>query len=100
MLLELTLAQLDIGQVSQTKAEELGHLGYLQWLGSLPGNASYVREAMRAYEMAGPAVRTSPAVAVFCDLLLASTATPLQPLDLKLRLRSRRGGARARRDAF
>ncbi|NRB35080.1 MAG: hypothetical protein HRU31_10090 [Rhodobacteraceae bacterium] len=98
MLLERTIAQLDVGQVSPSQAEKMGHLGYLQWLGALPGEAGYLQEAMRAYDMAQPFIRTSPAVAVFCQLLMASTAMPLVPLELKLPARTRRGGAKARRD--
>lgn len=97
MLLEQTIFQLDIGYVPPEKAEEMGQLGYMQWLGALQGGASYQREAMRAYEMAQPFIRTSPAVAVFCRLLVASVASPIEPLPLRLPLRNRRGGAQARR---
>ncbi len=100
MLLERTIAQLDIGDVPPDVAEEMGHLGYMQWLGALKGDAGYVQEAMRAYELARPFMRTSPAVDVFCRLLVESSATPLTPLDLKLPTPTRRGGARARRDVF
>ena len=100
MLLERTIAQLDVGYVPPDRAEELGHLGYVQWLGALKGNASYLGEAMRAYTLAQPFIRTSPAVGVFCDLLVASSTSPLAPLDLKLRPPQRRGGAKARRDVL
>ena len=100
MLLEQTISQLDIGRIPPERARELGHLGYMQWLGGLPPMAEYRREAMRAYEMALPFARTSPAIAVFCDLLVASTTAPLAPLDLCLPDRHRRGGAQARRAAF
>lgn len=97
MLLKRTIAQLDIGYVPAEQAREMGQMGYMQWLGALPGRASYVAEARRARAMALPFARTSPAVAVFCQLLEASAATPLAPLDLSLPARTRRGGARARR---
>ena len=97
MLLERTISQLDIGTVPPDEAAELGQLGYLQWLAGLPANADYAREAMRAYSMAQPFLRTSPAVAVFCDLLVASTRLPIEPLPLKMPTRKRRGGAQARR---
>jgi len=100
MLLERTISQLDIGYVPDDVAEELGHLGYDQWLGALKGDAGYVVEAMRAYALAQPFIRTSPAVAVFCQLLVDSVASPLRPLDLKLPPRTRRGGAKARRDVI
>ena len=100
MLLERTISQLDVGYVPDHVAEKMGHLGYLQWLGALDGNAGYLVEARRAHELAQPFIRTSPAVAVFCHLLAASTASPLSALDLKLPPPSRKGGAQARRDAF
>ncbi len=100
MLLELTVTQLDIGHVPPERALELGQLGYLQWLDGLPGQASYPAEAMRAYTLAAPFIRNSPAVAVFCDLLVTSTRDPLSPLSLTLRPRHRRGGAQARRAAY
>ena len=99
MLLERTIAQLDIGDVTSEQAEEMGHLGYLQWLGALRGDAGYEREALRAYEMAHPFCASSPAVAVFCQLLVDSVAVPLRPLALRLPARARRGGAAARRAA-
>ena len=100
MLLERTISQLDIGYLPPDQAEELGHLGYLQWLGALNGKAGYPQEALRAYEVARPFKETSPAVAVFCDLLVESCASPLAPLELKLLVPTRRGGAKARRNVL
>lgn len=100
MLLERTLSQLDIGAVPHDRAAELGQLGYMQWLGALPPRVSYPREVERAFNLAMPFARTSPAVRVFCDLLIASTRMPLEPLRLTLPDRHRRGGAKARRAAF
>ncbi|MEM6588105.1 MAG: hypothetical protein AAF641_06625 [Pseudomonadota bacterium] len=97
MLLELTLTQLDVGDVPAKRAEEMGQLGYMQWLGALPGRAHYINAASHAYGRAKPFAANSPAVAVFCDLLLASMKAPLTPLDLRLPPRARRGGAEARR---
>lgn len=97
MLLERTIAQLDIGPVSPDQAEEMGHLGFMQWLGGLPGDASYVASAQHAHDYAHPASITSPAVEVFCDLLLASCEELGTALDLRLPTRTRRGGAKARR---
>ena len=98
MLLDRTITQLDTGYVTRARALELGGLGYLQWLGALPGGADYHGEAIRAHAAAAPFRRRSPAVAVFCDLLVASTRMPPAPLPLSLP-RHRRGGARARRAA-
>lgn len=100
MLLERTISQLDIGYVPDHVAVEMGHLGYAQWLGALDGSAGYLGEAMRAYDLAQPFIRTSPAIAVFCHLLLESTASPLIPLELRLPAPARRGGAKARRDVL
>ena len=52
MLLNHTILQLRTTGLPPKRARELGHLGYLQWLGSLPGFASYQAEAMRAYAAA------------------------------------------------
>ena len=97
MLLERTIAQLDLGEMPAEQAKALGHLGYIQWLGALPGHANYRAEAHKACHMAQPFVRTSPAVGVFCQLLRASTTGSPNALDLKLPIQKRRGGARARR---
>jgi len=97
MLLERTIFQLDIGHVPPEQAEELGSLGYMQWLGALRADLDYVQEARRAHDRAAPFAQTSPAVAVFCDLLLASLQRPLVPMALHVPRRSRRGGAAARR---
>lgn len=100
MMLERTLSQLDIGYVPDEVAEKMGHLGYAQWLGALRGGANYVHEAQRAVDLARPFAHTSPAVAVFCNLLATSIASPLASLTLKLPKPARRGGARARRAAL
>lgn len=100
MLLELTISQLDIGPVPPRRARELGHLGYIQWLGSLSGDDNYHRAAGRAHAMAAPFRRGSPAVAVFCELLAASTRMPPAPPTVEIPPPARRGGARARRGAL
>ena len=97
MLLELTIRQLDIGPVPHTRAIELGQLGYMQWLGSLPGHAGYHAQAQYALTLATPFIGCSPAVAGFCDLLRQSLRQSPAPLTLALPARRRRGGARTRR---
>jgi hypothetical protein len=97
MLLERTIRQLAIGPVPPDRAKDLGKLGFRQWLAGLPGAADYRAEAMSAYIAAAPFVRTSPAVAAFCALLVDSARMPPRPLDLALSRPGRRGGARARR---
>ena len=97
MLLERTICQLDIGRVPPEQAEEMGQLGYIQWLGALPGDARYSDEAQRAYDLAQSFASVSPAVAVFCRLLAQSVVCPCEALPLRLPQRGRRGGAQARR---
>ncbi|MEM8732430.1 MAG: hypothetical protein AAGF79_21175 [Pseudomonadota bacterium] len=97
MLLERTIFQLDIGHVPPEIAEELGQLGYMQWLGGLPGQADYLQEARVALERARPFADCSPALDVFCRILEASMVMPPVALPLRLPPRGRRGGAQARR---
>ena len=97
MLLERTIFQLDVGDVPPERARALGQMGFMQWLGALPGDASYLVAASQAYERAAPFRHNSPAVSVFCDLLLASSEPPYRPLDLQVLPPARKGGARARR---
>ncbi|MEM7068233.1 MAG: hypothetical protein AAF478_05050 [Pseudomonadota bacterium] len=100
MLLKRTISQLDIGNTSPERAQELGQLGYIQWLGALPAEVGYEKEAKRAYTFAKPFTATSPAVKVFCDLLLASIRSPIEPLPLSIPVCKRRGGAKARRTSW
>ncbi|MGX9354678.1 hypothetical protein ACS3SW_05810 [Roseobacteraceae bacterium S113] len=97
MLLERTIFQLDIGHMPPEQARARAHLGYMQWLGALPGEASFVAEARHAYATALPHAPGSPAIAQFCALLAAALAAPLEPLVLELPAQGRRGGAQARR---
>lgn len=100
MFLERTISQLDTGTMPPERAQELGQLGYMQWLGGLSGRSDYHRQATHALKMATPFMQASPAVAVFCDLLVASMRMPPAPLPLALPVRQRRGGAHARRAAL
>lgn len=97
MLLNHTIMQLRTPGLSPGRARELGHLGYLQWLGGLPGFVNYQAEAMRAYTAAQPYIQDAPALAVFCELLVESTRNPAHALDLILPPKQRRGGAKGRR---
>ena len=97
MLLERTLSQLDIGHLAPEPAQMLGHLGYVQWLGSLCPDLSYASEARRALRAAAPFRAGSPAVEVFAGLIEESLARPLLPLGLSLATPGRRGGAAGRR---
>lgn len=100
MLTEKTLIQLLSHQgpeAAPERARELGQLGYMQWLGGLPGDAPYPQTALAALRLAEPYAGASGAVAEFCAVLAASLSLPLTPLDLSLPLPRRRGGARTRR---
>ena len=97
MLLERTITQLAVGAMAPEEAQQLGQLGYMQWIAGLPGNADYRHAAVRAHDMASPFIETSPAIAEFCKLLVMSVREPLAPLPLALPPRKRRGGAAARR---
>ena len=97
MVLDQVLFKLQARTPTRQRALELGRLGYIEWLGSLPADADYSHAAMAAYTRAAELRRMAPAVAVFCDLLVQSTRMPIQPLDLEPPAAVRRGGARARR---
>ena len=96
-LLLRTLTMLQVGADSAERARELGQMGYMQWLGGLPGSACYRTEAGRALQGALPFATSDAPVAVFCGLLSASLRDPLTPLDLALPRPRRRGGAQDRR---
>ncbi|MEM8578637.1 MAG: hypothetical protein AAGF60_12360 [Pseudomonadota bacterium] len=100
MLLDRTINQLDIGAVPPARAEAMGQLGYMQWLGALPAASSYPAQAWRALRRARPFAAHSPAVAVFCRLLEASLDGPDVLLPLRMPKRARRGGRAARRAAL
>lgn len=97
MVLNRILHRLQLHHAEHGRASEFGQLGFMEWLGSLPADSDYNLQAMTAYEKALPFRRTAPAIRVFCDLLIASTQMPPQPLDLCLPRPHRRGGARGRR---
>lgn len=100
MLTEHTLIQI-LSQPDPThapeRARELGQLGFMQWLGGLPGDTAYDAQAHRALHLALPFVGTGPAMAEFCRLVSASLEGPHVPLDLAMPPNRRRGGARMRR---
>ncbi|MFN0262778.1 hypothetical protein ACKTEK_02770 [Tepidamorphus sp. 3E244] len=97
MFLRRTISQLDIGPVTPERAQEMAQLGFLQWLAGRPAKADHRSEALDAYAVARPLAQGSPAIAAFCDLLLAATKTPVYGLPIRLPTRQRRGGAQARR---
>ncbi|MEY8840259.1 hypothetical protein AB9K41_14640, partial [Cribrihabitans sp. XS_ASV171] len=99
MLLERTISQLDVGHVPPNVAQQMGQLGYMQWIAALPGDTGYRLAALTALSAAEPFAETSPAVAAFCDLVRTSLESPLEPLALGMPPKVRRGGSVARRAA-
>ncbi len=97
MSLNRILYRLQLHHTEPGRASEFGRLGFMEWLGSLPADSDYNQQAMLAYQKVLPFRLKAPAIGVFCDLLIASTRMPPQPLDLSLPSPHRRGGARARR---
>ncbi|MCE8006154.1 hypothetical protein [Aestuariivita sp.] len=97
MVLDRILLRLQIRRIAPERAAELAQLGFMEWLGALPGESDFHQQAMIAYRQAVPLRRQAPAIALFCDLLVASTRMPPEPLDLSLPSPHRRGGARGRR---
>jgi hypothetical protein len=97
MVLDRILHRLQMQQTEHCRTTEFGQLGYMEWLGSLAADSDYNQQAMTAYHKALPFRRKAPAIAVFCELLIASTRIPLQPLEIGLPSPHRRGGARGRR---
>lgn len=94
MLLDRTLFQLDIGWVAPERAEELGYLGYLQWLGALPSGGCYRAEVEVALAAAEPFAEASPAICVFMRLLEASLDSGPCDIASKWPRQMRRGRAR------
>ncbi|WP_172295442.1 hypothetical protein [Pseudoruegeria sp. HB172150] len=97
MLLERTITSLQCRAESPERANELGKLGFLQWLAWLSPEACYPEETARALNLAEPFSETDPAIRAFCDLVRRSLSGRIEPLDLDLPERRRRGGAHERR---
>jgi hypothetical protein len=97
MLLERTLHGLQAQSETPERAEELGRMGFLQWLSFLKGRDSYPEQARRALAKAAVFEGTDPSVAVFCRLVRQSLEGPMALSDLEIPKPSRRGGARSRR---
>lgn len=97
MNLHRTLHMLQTQTDSQERLAELGRMGFMQWLGSLEGRASFALQAEVALGAAEKFRLTDPAVEVFCGLIEEALAMPPRPLDLALPEKRRRGGARSRR---
>jgi hypothetical protein len=97
MTLNDILTAMRVPNSSEARARQLAHMGYLEWLGALPGGANYAEAAVRALAAAAPLREDDPAVAEFCRLLENSLNRPLVPLTLIPPRPGRRGGARGRR---
>ncbi|MCQ0971935.1 hypothetical protein MLD63_16045 [Paracoccus sp. TK19116] len=81
-LAEDVIARIGQGSMPPDRARELGEFAYLHWLARLPGDESYSAQAQQALRSAAPAVPASPALGIFCEMLMASLARPIQPLRL------------------
>lgn len=97
MLLEKTIHGLQAHSETPERAEELGRMGFLQWLAFLKGNQGYAVQAQEALDKAAPFEATDPSVAVFCTLVRRSLKGPMALADLSVPRPTRRGGARERR---
>ena len=97
MTLNDILTAMRVPGSSEARARQLAHMGYLEWLGALPGGANYAEAAVRALVVAAPLREDDPAVTEFCRLLEDSLNHPLVPLTLIPPRPGRRGGARGRR---
>ncbi|MCV2893205.1 hypothetical protein [Lentibacter sp. XHP0401] len=82
---------------TEDRVAELARMGFMQWLGSLKGCASFPLQAEYALKAAEKFRQTDPAVAVFCALIEESLLMPPRPMSLALPQKRRRGGAKSRR---
>ncbi|MGJ3261359.1 MAG: hypothetical protein ACFE0S_17295 [Rhodospirillales bacterium] len=89
MVLENILTVLQSLRVGTRRAKELGRLGFMEWLASLPANSNVTREAQLARQRIGRLDCKSPATREFEGLIVLSTRPVLVP--------SNRADARARR---
>ena len=79
------------------RAREIAHLAFMEWLGSLPGGASFPLAALQAFERTRRVAPRSRAARLFRELLVEASIVPPRPLGLALPRPSRRGGPRTRR---
>ena len=89
MVLDRILHSLNTPSLSRRRAIEQGRLAFLEWLWSLPEGTNFATQALADYERADRSGLTSPAITVFCGLLVHAS----RPMPMPVR----RGGARARR---
>jgi len=97
MILNDILNAMRVPGCSDARARQLAHMGYVEWLGALPGTANYPETVVRALGAAAPLRDDEPSVAEFCRLLENSLNRPLEPLTLIPPRPGRRGGTRGRR---
>lgn len=97
MILERTLHMLQARTETMAQADEIGQMGFIQWLGWLDGRRSFDAQAAEALSAAAPFRGSDPAVAVFCDLIDEARLMPPRPLALAMPKSKRRGGAKKRR---
>ena len=54
MTLNDILTAMSVPGCSDARARQLAHMGYVEWLGALPGGANYPEAAVRALAAATP----------------------------------------------
>lgn len=89
MVLENILTVLQSISVGTRRAKELGRLGFMEWLASLPANSNVAREAQMARQRIGRLEYKSTATREFEGMIVLSTRPVLVP--------THRADARARR---
>ena len=97
MVIDLVLQRLNVKDVSETRAMELAHLGFMEWMDALPAGADFRRAAIAAHECAAEYPPDHAAISAFRDLLMEAVRVMPRPLALRLPAAERRGGHNVRR---
>lgn len=100
MSLALVLEKLRAAPADPDRAGDLGRMAYLEWLETLPADASFPEAARIAIDRARRPAGRSPAASVFRGLVMEAVRRAPRPLDLALPEPQRRGGPGRRREPF
>ena len=98
MSLALVLEKLRAAPTDPDRAEDLGRMAFIEWMETLPGEASFHASAMVAFDRSRRTARRVPAAAEFRALLVEAVRISPRPLDLTLPAPQRRGGHGRRRE--
>ncbi len=90
MVLDNILMVLQSLQVNTRRSKELGRLGFMEWLASLPEDSNIAREARLARQRIGQLKFKTPATRELEDMIILSSKPVLVP-TCRGRPRSRRG---------